>query len=66
MIERNCDIITPPDWAKRRRAAPFKRNDQILSVISIGVIVLPRTGIQNNLADKAYKLGIPVWKFGGA
>jgi hypothetical protein len=24
------------------------------------------TGIQDNLADKAKKLGIPVWKFGGA
>jgi hypothetical protein len=28
----------------------------------------PGTGIQDNLADKAKKLGIPVWKFseGGA
>jgi hypothetical protein len=24
------------------------------------------TGIQDNLSDKAKKLGIPVWKFGGA
>ena len=26
--------------------------------------VFPGTGIQDNLADKAKKLGIPVWKFG--
>jgi hypothetical protein len=28
-------------------------------------MVFPGTGIQDNLADKARKLGIPVWKFGG-
>jgi hypothetical protein len=26
----------------------------------------PGTGIQDNLADKARQLGIPVWRFGGA
>jgi hypothetical protein len=26
----------------------------------------PGTGIQDNLADKARKFGIPAWKFGGA
>jgi hypothetical protein len=29
------------------------------------VIILPGTGIQDNLADKALKLGIPVWRCGG-
>ncbi|NJN36227.1 MAG: NnrS family protein [Nitrospiraceae bacterium] len=33
--------------------------------VAIGVIVLPGSGIQDNLADKARKLGIPVWRFGG-
>jgi hypothetical protein len=33
---------------------------------TIGVMLFPGTGIQENLADKAKKLGIPVWKFGGA
>jgi hypothetical protein len=28
------------------------------------VIVFPGTGIQENLADKARKLGIPVWRSG--
>jgi hypothetical protein len=36
----------------------------MLDVLPIGVLVFPGTGIQENLADKARKLGIPVWKFG--
>ena len=58
-------IAFKPDWTKHAKAAPFKRNDQMLDVLPIGVIVFPGTGIQENLADKARKLGIPVWKFGG-
>jgi hypothetical protein len=33
-------------------------------VLPIGVMVFPGNGIQDNLADKAKKLGIPIWKFG--
>jgi hypothetical protein len=36
----------------------------MLDVLPIGVMVFSGTGIQENLADKARKLGIPVWKFG--
>jgi hypothetical protein len=36
----------------------------MLDVLPIRVMVLPGTGIQENLADKAKKLGIPIWKFG--
>jgi hypothetical protein len=57
-------IAFKPDWAKYAKAAPFKRNDQMLDVLPIGVMVFPGTGIQENLADKARKLGITVWKFG--
>jgi hypothetical protein len=57
-------IAFKPDWTKHAKAAPFKRNDAMLAVLPIGVIVFPGTGIQANLADKAKKLGIPVWKFG--
>lgn len=32
----------------------------------MGVMIFPGTGIQDNLADKAKKLGIPVWRFGDA
>jgi hypothetical protein len=35
----------------------------MLEVLPIGVIVFPGTGIQDNLADKARRLGIPVWRF---
>ena len=55
-----------PDWTKHGRAAPFKRNDEMLQILPKGVLHFPGTGINYNLADKAKKLGIPVWKFGGA
>ena len=57
-------IAFKPDWTKHAKAAPFKRNDAMLEVLPIGVMVFPGTGIQGNLADKAKKLGLPVWKFG--
>ena len=57
-------IAFKPDWAKHARAAPFKRNDQMLDLLPIGVMVFfPGTGIQENMVDKARRLGIPVWKF---
>ena len=61
-------IAFKPDWTKHAKAAPFKRNDAMLDVLPIGVMAFPGTGIQDNLADKARKLGIAVWKFrkGGA
>ena len=52
-------IAFKPDWTKHAKAAPFKRNDAMLEVLPIGVIVFPGTGIQGNLADKAKKLGHP-------
>jgi hypothetical protein len=58
-------IAFRPDWTKHAKAAPFKRNDAMLDVLPIGVMVFPGTGIQDNLADKARKLGVPVWRFGG-
>jgi hypothetical protein len=61
-------ITFKPDWVRHAKAAPFKRNDQMLETLPIGVIVFPGSGVSANLADKARKLGIPVWKFetGGA
>ncbi len=58
-----------PDFVKfSKKAAPFKRNDTILEEMPAGVGHFPGGGIQDNLADKARKLGIPVWKHdeGGA
>jgi hypothetical protein len=57
-------VIFKPDWAKHRNAAPFKRNDQLLEAMPIGLILFPGSGIVENLGDKARKLGIPVWKCG--
>jgi len=59
-------IAFKPDWTRHAKAAPFKRNDALLAALPIGIIVFPGTGTQDNLADKARKLGIPVWRFGGA
>ena len=59
-------IAFKPDWIKHAKAAPFKRNDVMLELLPIGVMHFPGTGIQDNLADKAKRLGIAVWKFGGA
>jgi len=58
-------IVFKPDWTRDRNAAPFKRNDRMLEALPIGVIVFPGSGIAANLADKARKLGIPVWRFDG-
>lgn len=55
-------VAFKPDWAKHAKAAPFKRNDRMLDTMPIGVIVFPGTGIQENLADKARKMGIPVYR----
>ena len=50
------------DEACEGRAIQAQR--RVLTALPIGVMVFPGTGIQANLADKAKKLGIPVWKFG--
>ena len=57
-------VVFKPDWTRHRNAAPFKRNDRMLEVLPIGVIAFPGSGISENLADKARRMGIPVWKFG--
>jgi hypothetical protein len=56
-------IAFRPDFDRHRNAAPFKRNDQMLDTLPAGVIVFPGSGIQDNLADKARKMGIPLMDF---
>ena len=56
-------VVFKPDWTKHRNAAPFKRNDQMLEALPIGLVAFPGSGISANLADKARKMGIPVWRF---
>jgi hypothetical protein len=55
-------VVFKPDWTRDGRAAPFKRNDRLLEALPIGVVVFPGSGISANLADKAKRLGIPVWR----
>ena len=64
-----AQVAFKPDWTRHAKAAPFKRNDAILDVLPTGVIIFPGTGIQDNFADKARKLGIKAYDFrkkGGA
>ena len=59
-------IAFKPDWTKHAKAAPFKRNDQMLDVLPIGVMVFPGTGIQDNLAEKAKKSRSSVFRSGSS
>ena len=56
-------VAFKPDFNRYKNAAPFKRNDALLDVLPIGLVVFPGTGIVDNLADKARKLGIPLFDF---
>jgi hypothetical protein len=58
-----AQIAFKPDFNRHKNAAPFKRNDQLLTVLPIGVVVFPGSGISDNLADKARALGIPLYDF---
>ena len=60
--ERNGvhQIVCKPDWDRHGRAAPFRRNDELLNLLPKGVIAFPGSGITENLVDKARTLGIPV------
>ena len=54
------EVPFKPDWAREGKAAPFKRNDRMLDVVPIGLVVFPGSGITDNLADKARAMGVPV------
>ena len=60
--ERNHvhQIVCKPDWDRHGRAAPFRRNDDLLNLLPKGLIAFPGSGITENLIDKARQLGIPV------
>ena len=61
-----AQLVFKPDWTRHAKAAPFRRNDALLATMPKGVIVFPGSGITENLADKARRLGIPVWRCAGA
>ncbi len=56
-------IAFKPNRNRRAKAAPFRRNDEMLSVMPAGVIFFP--GITENLRDKARRFGITVWDLTG-
>ena len=56
-------IAFKPDWTREGKAAPFKRNDRMLDVLPIGLVVFPGSGITDNLADKAKNLGTHVMHY---
>ena len=64
--ERNGvhQIVCKPDWQRHGRAAPFRRNDELLNLLPKGVIAFPASGggITENLIDRARQMGIPVLK----
>ena len=62
--ERNGvhQIVWKPDWDRHGRAAPFRRNEELLNLLPKGVIPFPGSGITENLVDRARQLGIPVMK----
>ena len=53
-------IVCRPDWNAHGKAAPFRRNDDLLNLLPKGVIAFPGSGITGNMIDKAKRLGIPV------
>lgn len=63
-IRKVPQVPFPPDFKKHSKSsAPFKRNDEVLTLNLAGVIVFPGGGIQDNLFDKAKKMGIRRWDF---
>lgn len=59
---KGARVAFRPDWM-RHKAAPFKRNEAMLETLLIGLLVFPGSGSCDNLADKARKLGIPLFDF---
>ena len=58
------EVSFKPNWKQFKTAAPFKRNEALLGVMPAGFVIFPGSGIQDNLADGARAMGIPVWRGG--
>lgn len=56
-------VICRPDFSRHGKAAPFKRNDQIIRLKPQAVIFFPsESGVALNLAQKAAEKKITVWE----
>ena len=63
--ERNIpQVAFKPDFTVYKRAAPFKRNDEMLALKPAGIIVFPGNGITENIAEKAVAQKMKVWRPG--
>ncbi len=52
IASRWADALFRPDWSRRGKAAPFKRNDRLLATLPIGVIVFPGSGSPTTLPTR--------------
>ncbi|MFT5130623.1 MAG: hypothetical protein ACI8W8_004254 [Rhodothermales bacterium] len=57
-------VVFKPDWTSHGKAARLKRNDRMMETLSQGLIATPRSGITENIVDKARKLGIRIKRIG--
>ena len=55
-----------PDFEKHKVAAPFRRNDEIVTDGLDALVVFPGNGITKNLMQKSAAAGVPVWERGRA
>ena len=53
-----------PDFAAHKNAAPFKRNDAMIELGLVGVVLFPGNGIVASLGQKAEKAKIAVFRCG--
>ena len=54
-------IVCKPDWNAHGKAAPFKRNDQIVALRPLGLVACPGgNGINANLVQKCNAAGIKI------
>jgi hypothetical protein len=51
----------PPNFKRDGYGAPFKRNEFMFEQLPTVAVIFPGTGIQDNFADKALKLGLRRW-----
>jgi hypothetical protein len=56
------EIHCTPDWKTYNKAAPFKRNEEMIKHDLVGLIAVPGSGITDNLIDRARGRNIPVMK----
>ena len=55
-----AQIVCKPDWKAHNKAAPFRRNDEMLALELIGLVATSGSGITDNLVDKARAKRVPV------